>query len=981
MKLVDTFDSHKAHYKSNSYNETQLRREFLDPFFKELGWDIDNTAGYADAYKDVIHEDAIKIGGSTKAPDYCFRIGGTRKYFLEAKRPSVNIKMDLAPAFQLRRYAWSSKLPLSILSDFEEFSVYDCRVRPKKTDKAAKARTLYYTYDQFPEKWEEISEIFSRDAILRGSFDKYALDSKRKRGTSEVDSEFLAEIERWRFVLANNLARNNPDLSIRDLNFSVQKIIDRIIFLRICEDRGTEDYGRLKNLIGKKNSYIALTKLFRAADDRYNSGLFHFSLEKGRDETHDTLTPSLRVDDNITDEILSNLYFPDSPYEFSVLPASILGQVYEQFLGKTVSLTKSRKVKIEDKPAVRKAGGVYYTPKYIVDHMIKSSLGVILNGYSLKTPISVTKASEIKVLDPACGSGSFLIEAYQYLLDWHRDQYTLIDNTGEVDSNKVRRHQGGKSPKIYQAPGGEFKLTTSERKRILLNNIYGVDIDSQAVEVTKLSLLLKVLEGETHQNIQRDFISEGERILPDLGNNIKCGNSIIESDYYYQENLPSLDIEEKFKINTFDWAKGFPIIMKDGGFDCIIGNPPYVDIKDHPKNETKYIFENYTCSNNRINLFATFLEKTFSLINPSSGYVSLIVPTAILAQSSYQDLRTKILGSSQLVELTRLPNESFGSVAGEVKVDTVIVTFKTPRKKSYNYNVIAYRGYERVNKIDSKTAYVSGKQSVKLLSNSKGSAWSVNLTKEHVGILKKVENLGSPLVELVDFSLGLTPYDKYRGHTKEQIKNKAFHANKRKSKTFRKLLKGNDVKRYSVSWNGENWIDYGPWLGAPREQRFFTDERIIVKQIIDWSSLRIWAAYSTDELYNTQNAFNLLPKEDVDIKLILGILNSKLMNFYHTKKFLDEFKMRFQKILIKDCKRFPFPKVENLSHHDKKKCREISNLVDELMKVTTSVISEKNPQVRQVLKTELQFIDERIDRLTCEIYDLTDSETNLILSV
>jgi len=980
LRLVDIFDTHKEHYKSKSYNETQLRREFLDPFFKELGWDIDNTNGLADAYKDVIHEDAIKISGSTKAPDYCFRIGGARKYFLEAKRPSINIKMDLAPAYQLRRYAWSSKLPLSVLSDFEEFSVYDCRFRPKKTDKASKARTLYFTYDQYPEKWEEISNIFSREAVLKGSFDKYALDKKRKRGTSEVDSEFLSEIERWRFLLANNLAKNNSNLSVRDLNFSVQKIIDRIIFLRICEDRGTEDYGRLKKLIGKKNNYQALTKLFKAADDRYNSGLFHFSLEKNRDETHDTLTTTLQVDDRITDELLANLYFPDSPYEFSVLPASILGQVYEQFLGKTISLTKSRKVKIEEKPAVRKAGGVYYTPKYIVDHMIQNSLGKLLNGSNLASPIPVSKASEIKILDPACGSGSFLIEAYQYLIDWHRDQYTLIEGTDEIDKNKVRRHQGGNTPKIYQAPGGGFKLTTSERKRILLNNIHGTDIDAQAVEVTKLSLLLKVLEGETQQNIQRDFILEKERILPDLCNNIKCGNSIIGPDYYDQSNLPILDFEERLKINTFDWIKGFPTIMQKDGFNCIIGNPPYVDIKDHPKNETRYIFEKYSCANNRINLFATFVEKTFSLLKQEAGYVSIIVPTAVLAQSSYQKLRTSILANSQLRELTRLPNESFGSAAGEVKVDTVILTFKTPSKKTYNFDVIAYRGYERVNRIDKNSAHISGKQSVKMLTSSKDAAWSVNLTKDHIGIIKKVDKKGEPLVYFVDFCLGLTPYDKYRGHTKKQIENKVFHSNKKKTKSFRKLLKGNDVRRYSVNWNGEHWINYGPWLGAPRERRFFTEERIVVKQIIDWSSLRIWAAFSNEELYNTQNAFNLLPKKDVDIQLILGILNSKLMNFYHTKKFLDEFKMRFQKILIKDCKRFPFPDVKTLSGDDKKKCKEISKLVRKIIDLTSAITKEKNPQVRQIIQSEIQSVDERIDRLTCEIYNLSERETKLVLS-
>jgi hypothetical protein len=219
--LVDRFAEHADAYRSGAYNETQLRREFVDPMFKALGWDMDNLSGYAEAYKDVIHEDAIKIGGATKAPDYCFRIGGTRKFFLEAKKPSVDINRDAPPAFQLRRYAWSAKLPLSILTDFEEFAVYDCRVKPVLNDKAGVARVFYLGFNEYVSRWDEIETIFSREAILKGSFDKFAESNKAKRGTAQVDDAFLGEIENWRADLARNLASRNPQLSQRDLNFSV----------------------------------------------------------------------------------------------------------------------------------------------------------------------------------------------------------------------------------------------------------------------------------------------------------------------------------------------------------------------------------------------------------------------------------------------------------------------------------------------------------------------------------------------------------------------------------------------------------------------------------------------------------------------------------------------------------------------------------------------------------------------------------------
>ena len=209
-QLIHRFEDNLPSYRSGHYNETQLRREFLDPFFEALGWDVFNKLGYAEAYKDVIHEDAIKVSGGTRAPDYCFRVGGTRKFFVEAKKPSVNIKDDISPTFQLRRYAWSAKLPLSILTDFEEFAVFDCRSKPDRSDKPSTGRLMMLTFREYSERWDEIAAIFSRDAVLKGSFDRYAAAATGKHGTAEVDDAFLAEIERWRDLLAHNIALRNP---------------------------------------------------------------------------------------------------------------------------------------------------------------------------------------------------------------------------------------------------------------------------------------------------------------------------------------------------------------------------------------------------------------------------------------------------------------------------------------------------------------------------------------------------------------------------------------------------------------------------------------------------------------------------------------------------------------------------------------------------------------------------------------------------
>src|SRR5215218_6656979 len=564
--LIERFSRDLPSYRSAGFNEAQARIDFINPSLGLLGWDVENRQGLPEAYREVVYEDRVKVGGGTKAPDYGFYVGGQRRFFLEAKKPSVDIAGDVAPAVQLRRYAWSARLPLSILTDFEEFAVYDCRFEPRKEDAPTTARTELFTYDRYAEEevWARISSLFSREAVLSGSLEKYAEENRRRRGTETVDSTFLREIEGWRDALARDLAARNG-LNQRQLNYAVQMTIDRIIFLRMAEDRGIEDYGTLLGIIEGYGVYSRLLTLFKQADNRYNSGLFHFRPERDRKEDPDTLTPTLAVSDRLLRGIIQDLYYPESPYEFSVLPVDVLGQVYEQFLGKVIRLEDGHKAVVEEKPEVRKAGGVYYTPTYIVDYIVEHTVGKLLEG---KRPGPRGGVSRLKIVDPACGSGSFLIGAYQHLLDWHRDRYL------EDEPDNWPRQ-------IYQGLGGEWRLTIDEKKRILSNNIYGVDIDPQAVEVTKLSLLLKVLEGETDETLESQLRLFQERALPDLDDNIKCGNSLIEPDFYENDQMGLLDEEVHYRINVFDWKKSFPHVFDSAnpGFDAVIGNPPYIRIQ------------------------------------------------------------------------------------------------------------------------------------------------------------------------------------------------------------------------------------------------------------------------------------------------------------------------------------------------------------------------------------------------------------------
>ena len=325
-------------------------------------------------------------------------------------------------------------------------------------------------------------------------------------------------------------------------------------------------------------------------------------------------------------DIISGLYYPESPYEFSVLGADILGQVYEQFLGRVIRLTPAHRAVVEEKPEVKKAGGVYYTPTYIVDYIVENTLGDWLQGKTLN------QTTSLRILDPACGSGSFLIAAYEYLLDWYLTEF-------------------GKTPekfkqKVYRDKDGEWRLTSRERKRILLSHIFGVDVDPQAVEVTKLSLLLKVLERESADSLKKQLEMFHERALPDLGNNIKNGNSLIGPDILTHEQFDLLSAPKRDAVNPFDWNEEFPDIMKSGGFTVVLGNPPYVnawvmyetspEIRDY-LNESK----EYRSADRHWDMYVPFLEKSFNLLR-QQGKLSFIIPFSYCIQK-YASASRKLL--------------------------------------------------------------------------------------------------------------------------------------------------------------------------------------------------------------------------------------------------------------------------------------------------------------------------------------------------
>ncbi|KQC14877.1 MAG: hypothetical protein APR63_13220, partial [Desulfuromonas sp. SDB] len=729
-QLIEQFEYNEKVYKSSRYDEANTRVDFIDKFFELLDWDVRNVSGYSEAYRDVVREDKITIKGKPKAPDYSFRIGGIRKFFVEAKKPLVNIREDIEPAFQIRRYSYTAKLPLAILTDFEEMAVYDTRIKPIKTDKASTARINYLEYRKYPDAFDFIYDTFSKPAILRGSFDKYVEDTKRKRGTSEVDKEFLKMIDGWRTDLARNIALRNKQLDIVDLNYAIQKVIDRIIFLRIAEDRQMEKYGTMQIAGKSKFAYQKITHLFQKANQKYNSGLF---------KVEDWLD-NLQVDDKIICSIITSLYYPECPYELSVMPIEILGNIYEQFLGKTIRLTPSHQAKIEEKPEVRKAGGVYYTPKYIVDYIVENTVGEKIKS---QTPGKIEK---LRILDPACGSGSFLVGAYQYLIDYHLKYYTKSKNINSTLKKGI----------IYQVDANTYRLSIQEKQKILLNNIYGVDIDSQAVEVTKLSLLLKLMEDENVQSAGQLFKYSDLKLLPDLKDNVKCGNSLIGTDFYKDKQIELFSQDEIRKINAFDWETEFKEIMDSGGFDCVIGNPPYIHQRDDfvQVNDISYYKSHYVSSNFRQNTYTLFVEKGIDLLK-KEGIFSYIIPNYFLSTDNDSIFREFLFTKNQVIKMLNVKN---------VFIDATVYCLIPIVKKDNSKSEILY--YEKNSKIETLDNNISDS---KIFYPSPDNSYKLRFIKRKTDCIE--------LGKYCNTYMGIVPYRKGYGdppQTEKMINNKLY---------------------------------------------------------------------------------------------------------------------------------------------------------------------------------------------------------------
>jgi type I restriction-modification system DNA methylase subunit len=625
--LIDAFEKEYAIYKTPRYSEAQLRVDFLNPLLKTFGWDVDNEETKSQFLRDVIQEESIDVEEedsiTKKNPDYTLRIQGIRKLFIEAKKVSIDINNNNRPAFQIRRYGWNANLDISVLTNFEELLIYDCRHKPNAEDHANVARYQSFHYTHFITNFDALYQLLSFHSVSSGIIDEYFEVTKKE--TTPFDDYFLKQIESWRQSLANDIIANNKGFNNEDINFLIQRLLNRIVFLRICEDREIEKFETLKHIA----SYDELKQVFIKSDKKYNSGLFDF--------IEDIFSLKIKLNSGILIDIFNQLYYPQSPYNFSVVDPNILSQIYERYLGSKISIVNETQISIVEEPEVAASSGVVPTPNLIVQNIVKETLAPLFEGKTLE------QIQHLKLADICCGSGTFLISVYDYLFE----KITLLFVASGVNDAEL----------IYRLFDGSYQLTLKAKHQILVSNIFGVDINPYAVEVSKFSLLLKLLEGENSGSITNYLDRYKQRVLPSLDENIKCGNSLVD-DSYFQFQPEAIDNDELlFKLKPFNWKEEFKFLEQNNGFDAIVGNPPYVRIQNIMKfsaEEIKFFQSNisgYTVAGTEtFDKYYLFIQKAISLLN-ENGVLGYIVPHKFFIIKGGKSLRTFITDQSSIFKI------------------------------------------------------------------------------------------------------------------------------------------------------------------------------------------------------------------------------------------------------------------------------------------------------------------------------------------
>ena len=926
-KLVSNFRENEAFYLSHSFSEADARKDFIDKFWIAVGWDV-NHETQTNPYEQEVKVERAGVGSNRRQrADYAFLAPNYRDvlFYVEAKKPSASLE-NKDYYFQTIRYGWNSHTPVAVLTDFEEFHVLDCRYKPD-IDTALNRRIGKFRYTDYadPEKFREIYHLFSREAVSNGSLEKLIErlgrpPVKARQGSlfksgayHTVDQSFLQKLDEYREELARAFKASNTSLNSAELTEVTQRTLDRLVFMRFLEDKLIEPDPIIEQFGLGGSTWHDFIVTCQRLDNVYNGIIF---------KRHDLLdSPFFQLDEQVFGQICESLSYTNSPYDFNAIPIHILGSIYERFLGKTIIATEGQAT-IEEKPEVRKAGGVYYTPEYIVRYIVENTVGKLLKG---KTPQEIR---QMRFADIACGSGSFLLGIYDLLLRYHTSYY---------NSNKRARSEGLRAG-CREQDDGTLLLSLWQRREILINNVYGVDIDPQAVEVAQLSLYLKLLEDETTASARDYQLELRDALLPSLNKNIICGNSLIGLDILDGQLF---EIDEEMKLRPMNFEDALPHVMKTGGFDAVVGNPPYVRTERLDKKQISYFKRTYSAEG-QIDLYLLFIEKALRLLK-EPAYFGYITPKFMLFNLDAEPARERMLGT----RITRIADagQAFKGVNTECAI--TVLQKCTSEHNTTSVEIIDTNGRPIwTNEVR--------QESFNTLPNK---IFNIYLTDRDLLVINQVLAQPHRLGELVVIKRGMELGKKLVRDSVGDVRT----------------LLGEDVSRYNIRFGGtyvSSDQDEVKRLSSHSE----VEEKLLIRRVCS----DLTATFDDNGFFYTKNLYGLLNSSELSLKYLLGIINSRLMNFFFKKYFTTKKKDIFPEFQKYQLDNLPIRILNLADSGDRDQHGKMVRLVEQFLTSQRQLSEAHTDRDKSYYENKCIAVDNQINRLVYEMYGLTDEEVTIV---